>query len=154
LALAVRLRRLFPLVFTLAFPACHEKSDSTTAPIVCAIDRSDSCLRCQAQHCGVALDTCYGPGFHEGRSVGGGPSTDASGEGPDVPCGVLAACLQACGCRPDCRAMCLGGQATTYFANDPRLQLEECTACESGTLAACARRACFAECRSGDAGAD
>jgi hypothetical protein len=51
-----------------ALAACH--GSSSTAPVVCEIDQSPSpCLRCQAQRCGAALDQCYGPGFHEGRSV-------------------------------------------------------------------------------------
>src|SRR5689334_9521583 len=137
--------RLLPLIAVLML-ACHA---AEPAPIVCDIAQSpNACLRCQAQHCGAALDRCYGAGFHEGRAIGPitlqrcewDPATSsysrnctfsgglgASGDAgfpttfPDVPCVQVAACVQGCGCGTDCQAAC-GGDAgrTLYFANDPR----------------------------------
>ena len=161
-----------PIVLAL-LPACHE--DATPAPVVCAVEQSPSaCFRCQAQHCGAALDRCYGAGFHEGRSVGstskrclwnsdtqkfdlnctfsGGVSRPEMY--PDLPCGWLAVCLQSCGCGVDCRATCLSPRLSIIFAKDSRYTPEDCTTCEDMGLTDCMRRACAAECASGDAGTD
>jgi hypothetical protein len=125
------------LTFLLATAlACSGSSSS--APIVCAIDQSgDACFRCQAQRCAGPLDHCYGPGFHEGRSVGT----------VDVPCGPLAACQQSCGCAAGCDVTCARGLSDAAVpTGQTRYEPALCTDCVSTYIAACVRRSCAAEC--------
>jgi len=94
--------------------------------------------------CTYGLEPDAASAFRNGGLPDGG-----SPGAPAVACGYHAICLQSCGCGSACAEMCArppaDAAATTYYANDPRLD-SQCSDCVQTHLAACARQSCAAEC--------